>query len=182
MSKIVVAVCAFILGFASALPLTSGLGSVAASSPQPMRNGLATHNRMVFNGGKAVGGKGVKIEGAIPQFIPLEATPIFNNFTISETESQDLDGLDCRGCTFSGALVRYNGGAFNLENANFSGTTELVLSGAAANTVAFLKFMDGLTKGVAPKSFPQNKPIHKKAVAKQALPKIDFTAPYIGAK
>jgi uncharacterized protein YjbI with pentapeptide repeats len=182
MSKTVVAVCAFIIGFACALLLTSGLGSVSASS-QPMRNGLVPHNRMVVDGSRFSGNKqGIAIDGAIPEFRPLETTPIFNNVTISANESQDLDGLDCRGCTFNGAMMRYSGGAFNLENANFSGTTRLELSGAAANTVAFLKFMDGLAKGVAPKSFPQNKPVHKQAIAKNPLPKLDFTAPYIGAK
>jgi len=121
------------------------------------------------------------IEGAIPSFRPLESTPIFEDFTFASV-GQPLDGLDCRGCKFNNVTLRYSGGAYNLDNAQFSGTTRLVLEGAAANTLAFLKLLNGLSTGIPLASLPPNKPLERKARAKKPDAKIDFTAPFIGPK
>jgi hypothetical protein len=181
MSKTSVAICAFIAGACCAFLLNNRVPIVAASPLNPQAS-APRPQRSIFHGGEFSNLKtGVLIREAIPSFIPLENTPIFEDFTFSKT-GQPLDGLDCRGCKFNDVTLRYNGGAYNLENAQFTGTTRLVLGGAAANTLAFLKFLNGLSTGIPPASLPPNKPIKRKAIAKEPLPKIDFTAPFIGPK
>ena len=182
MSKTIIAVGAFILGTCCGFMLNNRVPIVAASAPLNSQASDSRPRRSIFHGGGvANAGTGVSIVGAIPSFIPLETTPIFEDFTFSNV-GQPLDGLDCRGCKFNDATLRYSGGAYNLENAKFSGTTRLVLDGAAANTLAFLKFLNGLSMGIPPASLPPNKPIKRKAIAKKPIPKIDFTAPFIGPK
>jgi hypothetical protein len=154
------------------------MGSTTDSQSPP-----STEGRRVFKGVKIsnFGSVGLSIDRSVPQFIPIEKTPVFEELEISG-EEQALDGLDCRSCTFSDSTLEYGGGAFNFTNVKFSGKTRLVLTGAAANTVAFLQFMHGIDKGIPSASLPPNRPIEKTAITKKPLGKIDFTAPYIGAK
>ena len=181
MSKTAVAICAFIIGSCCGFLLNSRVPVVAASTPNPQANAAAPQRSIFRGGGVSNSGTGVLIGGGIPAFIPLDRTPIFEDFNFSDV-GQPLDGLDCRGCTFKDTRLTYSGGAYHLENANFSGTTTLVLTGAAANTVALLQFMNGLARGMPSMSLPPRKPIQRKAIAKKPLPKIDFTAPFIGTK
>jgi hypothetical protein len=111
--------------------------------------------------------------------LPIEKTPIFNYSTIAEG-SQQLDGFDCRHCVFKDVRLGYGGGAYHLEDATFSGTTSLVLTGAAANTVAFLQFMQGIAKGLPGVPAPSNRPIERKTIAKKTMTKMAVTAPFIG--
>jgi hypothetical protein len=181
MSKMTVAICAFILGACSSFLLNIRAPIVAASALNPQASAPRPQRTIFHGGGAGNSGTGVLIQGAIPSFIPLENTPIFEDFTFFNT-GQPLDGLDCRGCKFNDVTLRYGGGAFNLDNTQFSGTTRLVLEGAAANTLAFLKLMNGLSTGIPPASLPPNKPVERRARAKKPVPKIDFTAPFIGPK
>ncbi len=181
MSKTTIAAYAFIVGACCGFLLNNRVPSVVAS-PLNRQASVPKPQRAIFHGGGvANAGTGVLIQGAIPSFIPLENTPIFEGYRFSNV-GQPLDGLDCHDCTFDNTVLRYGGGAFNLENVRFSGTTKLVLDGAAANTLAFLKFMNSLPTGVPLASPPPNKPIERKARAKNPLPKVDFTPPFIGPK
>jgi len=182
MSKATVAVCGFILGACCAFLLSNRTQIVAASTTNPQTSESNSH-RNVFRGGGAFGATtGVLIEGAIPRFIALEEAPIFEDFTISGASNQPLDGLACRNCTFNDTVLTYSGGPYNLEKAQFLGTTRWILKGAAANTFAFLQLMNGISKGVPTASLAPNKPVQRKATAKKVLPKMNFTAPYIGQK
>jgi hypothetical protein len=161
---------------------TSWIGSVRASS-SPQTETIPDSRRGHVNGGGAIGngGEGVLIEGAQPSFLPIDRTPIFNNYTLAN-ESQQLDGFDCRGCTFRDVELTYSGGAYHIENARFSGTTRLVLTGAAANTLAFLQFMQGIASGLPGVPPLPNKPVERRATAKKPMTGMDITAPFIGAK
>jgi hypothetical protein len=189
MSKTTVMVCAFIVGTCCGFLLNNRVPIVLASPPNSQASVPQKPQRSIFHGGGVgYGGTGVVISGALPVFRPLESTPIFEDFSIIST-SQPLDGLDCRRCEFANVTLRYGGGAYNLENAKFSGTTTLVFEGAAANTVAFLKLIDGLSVVAPPPSLPADKPVEKKSTIpptpanpKKPVPKIDFTAPFIGPR
>jgi len=173
MSKISTTLCAFVLGVFCGI-LFNGLAQVNTASRSSQEIDNLKTNPIVISGGRVFGlGTGVLIGGAIPTFLSI---------TISGTSSQPLDGLDCRGCTFNDTVLKYSGGAYNLEGAKITGTTHLVLEGAAANTVAFLEFMHGIASGVPSASFPPNRPIERRAIAKKPMTKMDFTAPFIGAK
>lgn len=170
----------FFGGFCCALMITSWIASVRASSA-PQTEAIPDSARMHINGGRAVGngGGGVKIGGVQPSFLPIDRTPIFTNFTLA-SEPQSLDGFDCRDCTFKDVELTYSGGAYHLENAKFSGTTRLVLTGAAANTLAFVQFMQDIASGLPGVPPPPNKPIERKATAKKPMTRMDATAPFIG--
>ncbi len=182
MSKISVAACAFILGAGCSFLLNENIPVVAAS-PANLQTENPKPPRSIINGVtvSGFGGEAIAIPGASPVFLPLENTPIVTDLNVFEAK-QSLDGLDCHNCTFANAKLRYSGGAFNFENVNFSGTTQLVLEGAAANTLAFLRFLNSLSTGIPLASPPQNKPIERKARAKKNLPQINFTVPFIGPK
>jgi len=49
--------------------------------------------------------------------------------------SAQLDGLNCKDCTFNNVDWEYSGGAVSCENCRFSGTENLYVSGAALNTL-----------------------------------------------
>jgi len=182
MSKISVAVCAFILGATCSFLLNENIAVVAAS-PSNLQTDNPKPPRSVLHGVSIIGfgGEGVAIEGTVPVFRSLETTPIMTDLIISGTR-QALDGFDCHNCTFENAKLRYGGGAFNFENVRFLGTTELTLEGAAANTVAFLRLMNGLSTGIRPAAPPPNKPIERKTRTKKPTPNIDYNPPFIGPR
>jgi len=127
-------------------------------------------------------GAGIALPDAIPKVLPLEDNPIIKTTTFGDLGKQQLDGLDCRDCKFNNAGLVYGGGSWNLKNPTLSGTTTVSLVGAAANTLALLKFLSSIGKGVPGISFPQNAPIKQKAVAKKPFTTMQVTAPYIGLK
>lgn len=178
MSKIAVALLAFISGACMSWLLTGRVAvastSTGSNNQKPQRS---TITRSAF--GNIPGG--IVIEGAIPVFRALETTPIFTEVLVFNTK-QSLDGFECHKCEFDNAELRYSGGAFNLEEVKFSGTTRVELSGAAANTVAFLKLLNGLSNGAATASPAPNKPIERKATTKKPTGVINFTPPFIGPK
>jgi len=74
-----------------------------------------------------------------------------------------LDGYSCVRCEFEGLTLRYGGGVYQLDHSKFGGKVSLQLSGAAANTVAFLSNLGlGICKLPTPMERPNpNKPILK---------------------
>ncbi|MHB8384027.1 MAG: hypothetical protein ACYDC3_16995, partial [Candidatus Binataceae bacterium] len=55
-------------------------------------------------------------------------------------QSEQLDGLSCTGCEFSGPLLIYGGGEYQLINATFAkGSIRIQLVGAAQNTFNLLE-------------------------------------------
>jgi len=195
MSKATIAIGAFVLGLFCSAALSVPQSEHPGSS-RPTVNWPDWHGT-VFMGGSAAGaGNAVNLEGigAVPFFNTLNHMPTFKRFTISKS-GQSLDGLNCEDCQFEGARLRYGGGVVNLKGSTFSGTTELELEGAAANTVALLEFLKAIPEGGLKYKLPTpNRPITKKfastrppAPAPEKAPtpqpqKMDFTAPYIGPR
>lgn len=181
MTKSVVAIWAFGLGVCCTLVLRTADRFVWASERQELVT--SDHHRRVYKdsefSGDGPGSFAVSIQGVIPSFRTLDQTPIFETAKISDA-SQNLDGFDCRSCAFKDVTLKYAGGAYNLQNATFSGTTRLVLQGAAANTVAFLGLMRSISNGVPGAPSAAKKPVVRSAVAKKPLLKMDSSSPYIG--
>jgi hypothetical protein len=98
---------------------------------------------------------------------------------ITNGGSQTIDGLLCDNCEFHDATLKYSGGAFQFTNFKFTGTTKVEVSGAAANTFAFMRLMNAIAAGSpAPKVEP-NKPLEQIAIAKVAFT-ASLRSPFIG--
>jgi hypothetical protein len=197
MSKAAIAIGAFIIGLFCSASFSAPQSEHQGAS-RPTLNWPDWHG-VVFTDGRAnniVGGKPVNLEAtwAVPFFNTLDHMPVFKRFAISNS-TQSLDGMNCEDCQFESASLRYGGGVVNLKGSTFSGTTELQLEGAAANTVALLEFLKAIPGGRLTYKLPiRNRPITRKFPAtrgrkKLATPspatppqKMDFTAPYIGQK
>lgn len=198
MSRASMAIAGFVLGC---------LCSTLFSEPQAEHKGSSTpsvnwpdlHGTVFVGGGVANAGTGVDHGGigSVPFFNTLDHMPIFKKYSFVST-GQSLDGLNCEDCQFNNAGLRYGGGVLNLKGSTFSGTTELQLEGAAANTIALLEFLKAIPEGQLKYKLPiPNKPITRK-FASTATPsptrgpipppapappqKMDFTAPYIGPR
>jgi len=177
MSKITVALGSFTLGaVCSFLLLGSQTVTLAQSSAQtPSPTPPAAH--CVFNNitAQGVGGKvfDFHAEPSVPGFGPPVCTAKI------EDSTQPLDGLNCTDCAFTNATLEYSGGPYNLVRASFAGTTQIVLKGAAANTVAILPLLQAITAGSAEPPPNPNRPILKSATAKKPL-RIDWRSPYGG--
>ena len=195
MSKVSIAIAAFALGFLCSrmlgVPQTQHPGPPSPTVDWPDRHTLVFHGGGIINGGFDMASI-----GAVPFFNSLNHMPVFRGFTfLTGGKSLNLDGLNCEDCQFDNAQLRYGGGVVNLKGSTFSGTTELQLEGAAANTVALLEFLRAIPGGRLTYKLPiRNRPIIRKFPARQspgklatpspAIPpqKMDFTAPYIGQK
>lgn len=116
---------------------------------------------------------------AIPIVPPM---PHFHAVNMIITSPQTLDGFDCEGCGFKDAELRYGGGPFDLRFSNFSGTTHITLTGAAANTLALLTFFDGIQKGIPAAPSIPDQPIKKKITAKKPMTGLSLTPPFIGQR
>lgn len=177
MSKKSIGIGAFMIGTLFGLLSARCLQFVSAST-SPSQSEVPTTGRNIFSGSTFIGG--IKILGAAPEVPPINKTPVFEGAIITSAHLQQLDGLDCRMCTFDNSALVYSGGAFNLKAAKFTGTTHISLAGAAANTVAFLQFMHGIDSGIPSASLPPSRPIERKAAAKKPMTNLDVTAPFIG--
>lgn len=56
-----------------------------------------------------------------------------------------LDGLECESCTFDNPVLEYGGGAFDLKDTTFKGQVTIQYTGAAANTIALIGYMNGIS-------------------------------------
>ncbi len=65
--------------------------------------------------------------------------------------AQQLDGLNCEKCTFTDVVFEYAGGNFRCVDCTFTGSTRLILKGAAANTAVMLRLFQSLNTPPAPK-------------------------------
>jgi hypothetical protein len=182
MSKVGIAVIAFILG-ASFSALFRGQSQTPKDNSPNIRWPSA---HLVFDGGRAGGGgEGAAIDltpyGSKPMFNSLSNLPILKKFTFFNIP-QRLDGLNCTDCSFDNAVLLYGGGAVDIKGSKFSGTTELRLEGAAANTITLLEFLNVIPAGRLKYKLPiPNKPIIRRATT-QKPQTMDFTAPFIGPK
>ncbi len=129
MSRTMLALESFVVGACSTLLLAGNqsFGNQASTTPQAPGS---TQGRSVFKGGGAAhGNKGMVLTGSEPTFKPFVAFPKFEEF-IFEDVTQSLDGLDCTNCVFKDVRFEYAGGAYNLINCSFSGTTRVTLPSA----------------------------------------------------
>jgi hypothetical protein len=192
MSKIVIACISFAAGVIITIGalrievvLAQSSERIPDTDPEGHRRPVLDHIGIVGPPGSVSAGTGVGMGMAgledIPKFEPLTTRPIFKNSTFTD-EGQVLDGLDCRSCAFKDARLVYGGGPFNLEDARFSGKVSLQLTGAAANTVAMLKFVGLLEQPNAPIVQPQNnKPIERQSpIRRKPNHSIDFGPPFVG--
>jgi hypothetical protein len=154
MSKVTLALGSFIFGFFASWLLSGTRPSVLAQTREPEHHGINLEREPVVPG----------------------LGPHITNSTVSGS-LQAIDGLDCDGCKFSDVTLEYSGGAFTLTNFSFSGPIRVNLRGAAANTLAFIQFLNALKASQQPKQPAPGKPIPMLATIKQAAMG-DFKSPY----
>jgi hypothetical protein len=69
---------------------------------------------------------------------------------------QQLDGLDCDGCTLKVNLLTYAGGQFKCTNCSIATVHGIYLEGAALNTFRVLQFVHAIPGAPVPKTAPVN--------------------------
>jgi len=69
--------------------------------------------------------------------------------------NQRLDGLDCEGCVFTNVSFMYGGGAYQLKNCKFLGTTKMVFDGAAQNTLSAIALINTVEEASRPAPPPK---------------------------
>jgi hypothetical protein len=119
--------------------------------------------------------KGIVNEGLEPIVPPLHHN-VFKGAHMTNVE-QPLDGFECEDCSFTDVTLTYAGGAVRIVNPKFSGTTRLVLKGAAANTSVTVSFLQAMLQNQKPPTFSPNAPILKRATVKDVF-SADLVTPY----
>ena len=129
MSKLMLAVGSFILGAISMFVAVTGSQAVIwAQSPAASSSSSESYASPEM----------ISIDARVPRVpdIPVR----FANLSFPSNQSEHLDGLSCTDCEFSGPLLIYGGGEYQLINATFAkGTIRVQLVGAAQNTFNLLK-------------------------------------------
>jgi hypothetical protein len=145
MSKVTVALGAFILGACTMLLLSGNHTSMLAQSRITGRPGLS--NAL-----------------SVPDAVPVVPNAIahFSDVEI-EVDDQQIDGLDCLRCTLKTPVLTYGGGPFRFSDSRISGPVRIILKGAAANTVVFLSLVQGTNLVKPPQPSKPNAPILKVA-------------------
>jgi hypothetical protein len=180
MSKTLVAAISFLAGILTAISVGKiGKLVLAQSAPRVSDMGRSLQEGDVHNGAVPTD----RDRRGIPVVVPLTRFPVNFRETFLRG-SKVLDGLDCRGCDFDGTHLIYGGGPFNLESAHFSGLISVEFTGAAANTLNMLKFIDWLQTSSSPIALPEiNKTIERKApVKRKPTDAISFGPSFIGDK
>lgn len=108
----------------------------------------------------------------IPKLLPLQEQS--NTF---HAVNFYLDGQNSDHDTFQNVLIIYGGGPFRLNQASFTGNVEFQFTGAAANTVYLLKFIDAVNQAKHPAPAPPQKP-QQWASQVQSVSLTDFVSPY----
>ena len=119
--------------------------------------------------------RGIVVRGSEPVIPPLRGIVsrggTFTNIT------QPLDGLVMENPTFNNVIIEYSGGAYRLVNPTFSGPIHVNFKGAAANTLALMRFISAIEAQRKPKVLPPNAPIIQLAVIKESI-SADLISPY----
>jgi hypothetical protein len=115
---------------------------------------------------------------SVPAYADISRNGKISNLNFKNAQ-QILDGLRCNDCSFTDTELNYSGGPFELKNTRFSGTTHVILSGAAANTSELLKLLNGIGTGKPPIPNSQNERPKQKARAKKPVV-VTFSATFIG--
>jgi hypothetical protein len=159
MSKTTIAFVSFALGVATAFFVLSGSHTSTWAQAPPSQAPPQAPSPMP----NIVGGAGV------PTVPPI--TQHFIDFGLSVPGMPfGVDGSECVRCVFNGQAFRYGGGNFQFTDFKFSGPVRVELVGAAANTVIFLQFVQGLAAGqTPPKPIIPNAPIVRTAMVKDTV-------------
>lgn len=176
MSRITLALGSFMLGACCMAFLGSHTSTVAQEVPRVPPPSTACAMSAIGAMGPAPGSPTRLIgipnsEPPVPGLAPAICSGSMKNGT------QALDGLDCRNCTFDGVALEYAGGAYNLQDAQFSGVTRIVLKGAAANTVSILPLLAAIEAGQRLEQPNPNAPIIRSTTAK-GLQRLSLVSPY----
>jgi len=121
----------------------------------------------------------VAVSGAVPVVPPLRHIVVGGHGTVANTE-YPVDGLETSGLKFVNVTFKYGGGAYKLENVTVTPPVNIRLSGAAANTFAFLTSFGLVGCPNAQPPRPQinpNEPILRKASLNETV-KTDLISPY----
>jgi hypothetical protein len=159
MSKTTIAFVSFALGVATSFFVLSGNHTSTCAQASPSQAPPQAPSPMP----NIAGGAGV------PTVPPI--TQHFTDFGLSVPGMPfGVDGSECVRCVFNGQAFRYGGGNFQFTDFKFSGPVRVELVGAAANTVIFLQFVQGLAAGqTPPKPTIQNAPIIRTAMVKETV-------------
>jgi len=160
MSKITITFASFSLGVLTSFFVFSGSqASIHAQAPSPQTPMPPPQALAPL----ITGGDGVPLVPPIKQH--------FNHFGLAVPGTAfGVDGTECNSCEFKGMILRYGGGNFQFTDFKFSGPVRFELTGAAANTVIFMRFIDALAASQAPPKPPmQNAPVIKTIDIKQEV-------------
>ena len=165
MSKVISSLVSFVAGCLLATALFHP--KLFASSGQTQPN--AQPQISVIDGMAAGRGSNlVHVAGAEPQVLPVRV--LVRHGVADGAPNQILDGLICDECTFKDSKFVYAGGAFSLKNVSFSGETSIEFTGAAANTLVMLRFLDAMKAGQRPQPVNPKVPIVETAQLKATSP------------
>jgi hypothetical protein len=160
MSKVTIAFASFAFGVLTSFLVFSGSqASILAQAPSPQSPAPAPQTLAPL----LMGGAG------IPTVPPI--TQHFTRVGLAVPGTAfGVDGSECVSCVFNGMTLRYGGGNFQFTDFKFSGPVRFELTGAAANTVIFMRFIEALAASQAPpKPTMQNAPIIKTAMVKETV-------------
>jgi len=160
MSKITIALTSFSLGvLTSFFVFSGGQASILAQAPSPQTPAPAPQTLTPL----LMGGAGVPTVPPITQHFTRVGMAVPGT-------AFGVDGSECIDCEFKGMILRYGGGNFQFTGFKFSGPVRFELTGAAANTVIFMRFIEALAASQAPpKPTMQNAPEIKTVEIKQEV-------------
>lgn len=121
----------------------------------------------------------LRVEGAVPIVPPLRHIGVGGHGTVANTEYA-VDGLETSGLKFVNVTFMYGGGAYKLANVTVTPPVNIQLTGAAANTFAFLTSFGLIGCPSAQPKRPQidpNKPILRTIDLSEPIMR-DLISPY----
>jgi hypothetical protein len=117
---------------------------------------------------------GEEMVPVVPALIP---TFMRMHDTVQYDGPMRLDGLKCDACVLAAPSIVYGGGAFDVRNSVFVGIKRIDFTGAAANTLAFLHFLDAVHSNQEPPKPKNNLPISNTDLPDKRFT-IDLASPY----
>jgi hypothetical protein len=164
MSKVTIAFASFALGVLTSFFLFSGNHAsilAQASLQAPPTQAPPTSMPSLIGGANA------------PVVPPIRQH--FTDFGAVEIHgfAFDVDGVECVRCVFTnGPVLRYGGGNFQFTDFKFSGPVRFELTGAAANTIIFMRFIEALAanqKALPKPELSKNAPIVRAIEVKEEI-------------